>query len=72
MTAFESTNRFPIDLEWMVDLFKYKHISSLTTHLKRHFREKREYEKKPEGEHDNDVMMMMTTMMMMMMMIINK
>lgn len=32
-----------------MELFKYKHISSLTTHLKRHFREKKEYLKKAEG-----------------------
>jgi len=36
--ALRSNERFPINLEWMVDVFKYKHISSLTTHLKRHFK----------------------------------
>lgn len=67
--ALRSHERFPINLEWMVDVFKYppisiqqmksallweyrclhcsrltfdksryKHISSLTTHLKRHFK----------------------------------
>eukprot|EP00026_Physarum_polycephalum_P007148 Phypoly_transcript_07204.p1 GENE.Phypoly_transcript_07204~~Phypoly_transcript_07204.p1 ORF type:complete len:451 (+),score=100.14 Phypoly_transcript_07204:16-1368(+) len=36
--GLRSNERFPINLEWMVDVFKYKHISSLTTHLKRHFK----------------------------------
>jgi len=36
--ALRSPEKFPINLEWMVDVFKYKHISSLTTHLKRHFK----------------------------------
>lgn len=55
--AFFSREKFPINLEWMVDVFqyltldltrsgnpfsvtecRYKHISSLTTHLKRHFK----------------------------------
>jgi hypothetical protein len=36
--ALRSHDRFPVNLEWMVDVFKYKHISSLTTHLKRHFK----------------------------------
>lgn len=36
--ALKSHQRFPVNLEWMVDVFKYKHISSLTTHLKRHFK----------------------------------
>jgi hypothetical protein len=36
--ALRSHERFPVNLEWMVDVFKYKHISSLTTHLKRHFK----------------------------------
>jgi len=46
-----SNHRFPINLEWLVDLFKYKHISSLTTHLKRHFLEKTDYKRIPEGQN---------------------
>lgn len=51
LQAFETTHPYPIDLEWMVEIFKYKHISSLTTHLKRHFREKKEYLKRSEGNN---------------------
>jgi hypothetical protein len=49
--ALESRHPFPIDLEWLVELFKYKHISSLHTHLKRHFREGREYTKHVEPQN---------------------
>jgi len=49
--SLSSHHRFPINLEWLVDLFKYKHISSLTTHLKRHFNEKIDYKRIPEGQN---------------------
>jgi len=49
--SLSSHHRFPINLEWLVDLFKYKHISSLTTHLKRHFMEKADYKRIPEGQN---------------------
>jgi len=49
--SLSSHHRFPINLEWLVDLFKYKHISSLTTHLKRHFNEKLDYKRVPEGQN---------------------
>jgi len=49
--SLSSHHRFPINLEWLVDLFKYKHISSLTTHLKRHFMEKIDYKRIPEGQN---------------------
>eukprot|EP01110_Echinostelium_bisporum_P013384 TRINITY_DN9016_c0_g1_i1.p1 TRINITY_DN9016_c0_g1~~TRINITY_DN9016_c0_g1_i1.p1 ORF type:complete len:270 (+),score=49.74 TRINITY_DN9016_c0_g1_i1:61-870(+) len=43
--ALRSTDPYPINLESLVDLLKYKHISSLTTHLKRHFRKDTDYKK---------------------------
>eukprot|EP01111_Echinosteliopsis_oligospora_P010673 TRINITY_DN3380_c0_g1_i1.p1 TRINITY_DN3380_c0_g1~~TRINITY_DN3380_c0_g1_i1.p1 ORF type:complete len:410 (-),score=87.12 TRINITY_DN3380_c0_g1_i1:54-1283(-) len=43
--AMRSGDRYPINLESLVDLLKYKHISSLTTHLKRHFQRDRDYTK---------------------------
>jgi hypothetical protein len=49
LQSLEGSNPYPIDLEWMVEIFKYKHISSLTTHLKRHCRERKEYLKRAEG-----------------------
>jgi len=51
LESFQSKERFPINLEWLVIPMKYKHISSLTTHLKRHFFEGVDYEKYKEEAH---------------------
>jgi len=51
LEAFESTEPYPINLEWLVIPMKYKHISSLTTHLKRHFSEGVDYVKYKEEAH---------------------
>lgn len=48
--ALKSRSTYPINLKWMVDVFFYKHISSLTTHLKRHFVEEQDYMRKPNGK----------------------
>lgn len=41
--ALHSRAPYPINLESMVELLQYKHISSLTTHLKRHFKKDQDY-----------------------------
>lgn len=46
-----STSPYPINLKWMVDILKYKHISSLTTHLKRHFNEDEDYKRYPDAQN---------------------
>jgi len=49
--ALRSSEKFPINLEWMVLPFGYKHISSLVTHLKRHGRKDKDFLKTSEGEN---------------------
>jgi len=44
--ALTSSEKYPINLEWMVGIFGYKHISSLITHLKRHARKDIDYKKR--------------------------
>jgi len=41
--ALVSKARYPIKLDSLVELLRYKHISSLTTHLKRHFNKDKDY-----------------------------
>jgi len=43
--ALSSQDPYPINLDWLVPLLHYKHISSLTTHLKRHFEKEVDYKK---------------------------
>jgi hypothetical protein len=43
--ALSSLDPYPINLDWLVPLLHYKHISSLTTHLKRHFEKDVDYKK---------------------------
>lgn len=47
--ALSSTEPFPINLAWIVPLLSYKHISSLTTHLKRHFEQDEHFQKYSSG-----------------------
>jgi len=49
LQALISTQAFPINLAWIVPLLQYKHISSLTTHLKRHFKKDLDYQKLTSG-----------------------
>jgi len=43
--SLSSLDPYPINLDWLVPLLHYKHISSLTTHLKRHFEKEVDYKK---------------------------
>lgn len=49
MQALASADPFPINLAWIVPLLNYKHISSLTTHLKRHFEKDEHFQKYSSG-----------------------
>jgi hypothetical protein len=49
LQALSSTEPFPINLAWIVPLLSYKHISSLTTHLKRHFEQDEHFQKYSSG-----------------------
>ena len=49
MQALSSAEPFPINLAWIVPLLSYKHISSLTTHLKRHFEQDEHFQKYSSG-----------------------
>jgi len=49
LQSLSSTEPFPINLAWIVPLLSYKHISSLTTHLKRHFEQDEHFQKYSSG-----------------------